>query len=53
MTQTRFTCTLTRADEPACQSYARVTIVDAEGGQRPRVSSARRGSPRRHYRRPR
>jgi hypothetical protein len=23
MTQTRFTCTLTRADEPACQSYAR------------------------------
>ena len=31
MTQTRFTCTLTRADEPACQSYARVTIVDSEG----------------------
>ena len=31
MAQTRFTCTLTRADEPACQSYARVTIVDAEG----------------------
>ncbi len=31
MTQTRFTCTLTRADEPACQSYARVTIVDTEG----------------------
>ena len=30
MTQTRFTCTLTRADEPACQSYARVTIVDSE-----------------------
>lgn len=30
MTQTRFTCTLTTADEPACQSYARVTIVDAE-----------------------
>ena len=31
MTQTRFTCTLTKADEPTCQSYARVTIVDAEG----------------------
>lgn len=31
MGQTRFTCTLTKADEPACQSYARVTIVDAEG----------------------
>ena len=30
MTHTRFTCSLTRADEPACQSYARVTIVDAE-----------------------
>jgi hypothetical protein len=31
MTQTRFTCTLTRADEPSCPSYARVTIVDSEG----------------------
>jgi hypothetical protein len=31
MTHTRFTCSLTRADEPACQSYARVTIVDSEG----------------------
>jgi hypothetical protein len=31
MTQTRFTCTLTRADESACQSYARATIVDSEG----------------------
>ena len=31
MTQTRFTCTLTRADEPAGQFYARVTIVDSEG----------------------
>jgi len=31
MAQTRFTCTLTRADEPKCQSYARVTIMDAEG----------------------
>jgi len=31
MAQTRFTCTLTTADEPACQSYARVTIVDADG----------------------
>ncbi len=31
MAQTRFICTLTRADESVCQSYARVTIVDAEG----------------------
>ena len=31
MAQICFTCSLTRADEPACQSYARVTIVDAEG----------------------
>jgi hypothetical protein len=31
MAQTRFTCTLTRADERACPSYARVTIADAEG----------------------
>ena len=31
MTQTRYTCTLTRAGEPACQSYAHVTIVDIEG----------------------
>ena len=31
MTQTRFTCTLTQADEPVCQSYARVTIIDSEG----------------------
>ena len=30
MAQTRFTCALTTADEPACQSYARVTIVDTE-----------------------
>jgi len=30
MAQTRFTCTLTRTDEPACQSCARVTIVDSE-----------------------
>ena len=28
MAQTRFTCTLTRADEPACQMYARVTIMN-------------------------
>ena len=39
MAQTRFTCTLTTADEPACQSYARVTIVDSEG-------AAARGCPR-------
>jgi len=31
MAQTRFTCILARADEPACTSYARVTITDAEG----------------------
>jgi hypothetical protein len=31
MTQTRFTCTLTKVDEPPCQSYARMTTVDAEG----------------------
>ncbi len=31
MAQTRFTCTLTKADEPSCQSYARVTIVGSEG----------------------
>jgi len=40
MAQTRFTCSLTRADEPACQSYARVTIVDAEG------AATARGCPR-------
>jgi hypothetical protein len=31
MASTRFTCTLTTTSEPACQSYARVTITDAEG----------------------
>jgi hypothetical protein len=31
MAQTRFTCTLTKADDPSCQSYARVTVVDSEG----------------------
>jgi len=31
MAQTRFTCSLIRADEPACQSYAGVTIVGSEG----------------------
>ena len=31
MARTRFTCTLTRTDEPACTSYARITITDAEG----------------------
>jgi hypothetical protein len=39
MAQTRFTCSLTRAEEPACQSYARVTIADAEG-------ASARGCPR-------
>ncbi len=33
MTQTRFTCSLNTAEEPACQSYARVTIVDSEGAR--------------------
>lgn len=31
MTLIRFTCTLTTADEPTCQSYARVTITDSAG----------------------
>lgn len=31
--QTRFTCTLTQADEPVCQSCARMTIMDSEGLQ--------------------
>ena len=31
MVQTRFTCSLTKADEPACPSYARVTITDSAG----------------------
>jgi hypothetical protein len=31
MAETRFTCTLTTADEPACGSYARITIIDSEG----------------------
>jgi hypothetical protein len=31
MAQTHFTCVPTRADEPACPSYARVTITGAEG----------------------
>jgi hypothetical protein len=39
MAQTRFTCTLTRADEPECQSCGRVTIADSEG-------AAARGCPR-------
>ena len=31
MTLTRFTYTFTKADEPACPSYARVAIMDSEG----------------------
>ena len=53
MTQTRFTCTLTQADEPACPSYARVTIADSEGDRSSRLSSARCRRARRHHRRPR
>ena len=51
MAQTRFTCTLITADEPACESYARVTVVDSEG-------NTARGCPRHavgavgHLRRP-
>jgi hypothetical protein len=52
MTQTRLTCTLTKADESPCQSYARVTIIDAEGVSRPRLSSSRHSSARRHHPRP-
>jgi hypothetical protein len=33
MTQTRFTCALTTADEPECQSYARVTSAEASAAQ--------------------
>ena len=33
MTATRFTCSLLKADEPACTNYARVTVVDAECGK--------------------
>jgi hypothetical protein len=33
MAQTRFKCSLTRAGEPACQSYARVTVTDSEGAR--------------------
>jgi hypothetical protein len=39
MAQTRFTCTLTRTDEPECRTYARITITDSEG-------AAARGCPR-------
>lgn len=35
----RFRCVLTAADEPACESYARVTITDREG-------ASARGCPR-------
>jgi hypothetical protein len=31
MAQTRFTCTLTPADDPSYPSYVRVTIMDSEG----------------------
>jgi hypothetical protein len=33
MAHTRFTCSLTRADEPGCRSYARITIEDSEGAR--------------------
>jgi hypothetical protein len=39
MAQTRFMCSLIKADESVCQSYARITIVDSEG-------AAARGCPR-------
>ena len=31
MAQTRFQCSLTRAGEPVCELYARLTIVDSDG----------------------
>jgi hypothetical protein len=47
MAQTRFTCILTQADEPACQTYARVTITDTKGASaracRPRHAVAALG----------
>jgi len=53
MANTRFTCTLTTTDQPACTSYARVTITDSGG-------DTARGCPppccrraRRHHRSPR
>ncbi len=53
MTQTRFTCTLTRADEPGCQSYARVTIIDSHGDSGRACPPPRCGRPRRYLPRPR
>ena len=38
MALTRFTCTLTRADEPARQAYARITIIDSEGATATRMN---------------
>ena len=31
MEENRFKCSLTTADEPDCNSYAKVTVTDAEG----------------------
>ena len=31
MAQTRFTCSLSKTNEPTCRLYARLTIVDCEG----------------------
>jgi hypothetical protein len=36
--RTQFTCTLTTTDETACHSYARVTIVAAQGASAPACS---------------
>jgi len=49
--RTELPCSLITADEPGCQSYARVTIVDSEGGRGLRVSSSRCRRARRHHRR--
>jgi hypothetical protein len=50
--QTRFSCTLTNADEPACLSYAGVTIVDA-AHHGTRLSPPRRRRTQLHHRRTR
>jgi hypothetical protein len=49
MAQTRFTCTLTMADEPDCQSYARVTIADSRPGAADRQRSPKSKAWTRHY----
>jgi hypothetical protein len=52
MSPTRFIGTLNRADEPACQTYARVTVIDTEGTVARACPRARHRRTRRHHRRP-